>query len=95
MSVQIGVINAVGPIGRPQNTFPFGLAQIPPHLRRSVSRQPAGAASHKWHYRSPRFAARITVGSANSLAAGRFPRITRESHGVERKDSPEPVWLRW
>ena len=40
-------------------------------------------------------AARITVGSANSIAAGRIPRITRESHGVERKDSPEPVWLRW
>ena len=40
-------------------------------------------------------AARITVGSANSIAAGRIPRITHESHGVERKDSPEPAWLRW
>ena len=56
MSVQIGVINAVGPIGRTENAFPFVLAPIRLHLRRSVSRQPAGAASHKWHYRSPRFA---------------------------------------
>ncbi|WP_234004211.1 hypothetical protein, partial [Erythrobacter sp. HI0028] len=32
---------------------------------------------------------------ANNLPSGRFPRITRESHGVERKDSPEPACLRW
>ncbi len=38
MSVQIGVINAVGPIGRTENAFPFVLAPIRPHLRRSVSR---------------------------------------------------------
>jgi len=56
MSVQIGVIKAVGPIGRTENAFPSILAQIRPHLRRSVSRQPAGPASHKWHYRSLRLA---------------------------------------